>query len=179
MTRYLALLRGINVGGKSIIPMAELRQLFSDIGYQRVSTYIQSGNVLFDAAAEAEHQVAASVEAAIKERFGEDVAVILRTIDELDTVIAENPFAGRQDDVTKLLVAFLAAPPAAANAERLVPPAGETGEVALRGREVYIHVPDGYGRSKLVNPFIERVLDVPCTTRNWRSINKLRGLLAE
>ncbi|MDQ3763756.1 MAG: DUF1697 domain-containing protein [Actinomycetota bacterium] len=103
--------------------------------------------------------------------------VLLRTASELDNVVSHNPFVERQDDLTKSLVTFLAAEPGE-HASRLARPAGETGESALVGHEVYVHCPDGYGRSKLNNAFVEKKLGVAATTRNWKTVIKLRDLTA-
>ena len=178
MTRWVALLAGINVGGKTTVPMAELRTVFAGLGYQQVQTYIQSGNVLFEEDTGDEGQLVAAIRPALSARFGWDIPVLLRTRPELEAVVAGNPFHDRQDDPTKLLVTFLAAKPAADRAARLQPPPGETGELALVGREIYLHTPDGYGRTKLNNAYLAKVLGVAATTRNWKSVTKLNELIA-
>ncbi|MDQ1740122.1 MAG: hypothetical protein QOE53_1774 [Pseudonocardiales bacterium] len=178
MTRWVALLAGINVGGKTTVPMAELRTVFADLGYRQVQTYIQSGNVLFDEETGDEDQLTAAIRPALSAAFGWDIPVLLRTRAELAAVLAGNPFLLRQDDPTKLLVTFLAAEPAPDRAARLQPPPGETGELALVGREIYLHAPDGYGRSKLSNAYLAKVLGVAATTRNWKSVTTLHELAA-
>lgn len=177
MTRWVALLVGVNVGGRSV-PMAELRKVFNDLGYQQVQTYIQSGNVLFEAGTTNETTLLKAIRPALSQAFGWDIAVLLRTLPELEAVLAGNPFLDRQDDPTKLLVTFLAAEPASDRLAKLRPPAGETGELKLVGREIYLHTPDGYGRSKLNNAHLAKVSGVAATTRNWKSVGKLRDLLA-
>ncbi|HXV92746.1 MAG TPA: DUF1697 domain-containing protein [Pseudonocardia sp.] len=178
MTRYVALLRGINVGGRSTIPMAELRALFADLGFGDARTYLQSGNVVFGPAHPDADEIGAEVEKAVAGRFGTDVRVLLRTADELDEVASANPFLDRQDDPTKLHVTFLAGEPTefTVPAGPLPVPAGESGELWLRGREVYVHTPGGYGRSRIGNAFLEKALGVPATSRNWRSVLALRDL---
>lgn len=178
MTRWIALLAGINVGGKRTVPMAELRKVFTDLGYQQVQTYIQSGNVLFEADTDKEAPLLKAIRPALSAAFGWDIEVLLRTLPELEAVLAGNPFSDRQDDPTKLLVTFLAAEPEADRAARLQPPAGETGELRLVGREIYLHTPDGYGKSKLNNANLAKLAGVAATTRNWKSVGKLRDLLA-
>jgi uncharacterized protein (DUF1697 family) len=178
MTRWVALLAGINVGGRTTVPMAGLRTVFADLGYRQVQTYIQSGNVLFEEDSGDEDQLIAAIRPALSAAFGWDIPVLLRTRPELDAVLAGNPFRDRQDDPTKLLVTFLSVEPAPDQAARLQPPPGETGELALIGREVYLHMPDGYGRSKLSNAYLAKVLGVAATTRNWKSVAKLRELIA-
>jgi uncharacterized protein (DUF1697 family) len=177
MTRWVALLAAINIGGKTTVPMAQLRAVFADLGYRDVQTYIQSGNVVFAEDTGDEGTVIAAIRPALSATFGWDIEVLLRTAPELAAVVAGNPFLERQDDPTKLLVTFLSAEPAADRAARLQqPPAGETGEVRLVGREVYVHAPDGYGRSKLNNAYLAKALGVTATTRNWKSVIKLHEL---
>ena len=172
---YVALLRGINVGGTTSVAMADLRRVFVDLGLQDVTTYLRSGNVAFGSAAKPARLVA-DLERAITDGLGRSVTVILRSKDELEAMAADNPFLGQQDDPTKLHVTFLAAKPDAAHRARLDRPAGETGEFVLADRDVFLHCPDGYGRSKLSNAFIEKRLGVAATTRNWKSVLKLRDL---
>lgn len=178
MTSYVALLAGVNLGASTTLPMAELRQVFTGLGFAQVRTYIQSGNVIFGAPAQDERRLISDLQAAIERDLGKQVTVLLRTGPELAAVLSANPFTDRQDDPTKLLVTFLAEKPPADRVAKLVPPPGETGELALVGREVFVNVPDGYGRSKLSNAFVAKALGVPATTRNWRSVAKLCELAA-
>jgi uncharacterized protein (DUF1697 family) len=179
MTRWVALLAGINIGGRTTVPMAELREVFADLGYREVKTYIQSGNVLFEDDTDKEDGLLAAISPALSAKFGWDIPVLLRTGPELDAVLDGNPFQARQDDPTKLLVTFLSAEPAPDRAARLKPPPGETGELKLVGRQIYLHTPDGYGRSKLNNAALAKIVGLPATTRNWKSVAKLRDLLAD
>jgi uncharacterized protein (DUF1697 family) len=162
---YVALLRGINLGARNKIAMPELTRLFVDLGYADVTTYIQSGNVVF----KADKALPADIEQSIADKLGLDVAVLLRTKDELAALAAANPFLGRNTDLTKLHATFLAG---AAGGELSVP-TGETAECALGDQVVYLYCPDGYGRTRLNNAFIERRLGVVATTRNWRTVTKL------
>ncbi len=177
MTRWLALLAGINVGGKTTVPMAELREVFAGLGYQQVQTYIQSGNVIFEADTPDESRLLSEIRPALSAAFGREIELILRKPAELEAVLAGNPFQGRQDDPTKLLVTFLAAAPAPDRTALLQPPPAETGELKLVGREIYLHTPDGYGKSKLNNAYLSKVTGLPATTRNWKSIAKLCALI--
>lgn len=176
MTRYVALLRGINVGGRSSVKMADLRSEMTGLGFEGVATYIQSGNVVFGSDA-AEDGLIVMVESALGERFERPIKVLLRSAAEMAVVATENPFAGRQDDLTKLSVTFLSVPPEPDRREVDVP-SGETGAVRLVGRNVYVHTPDGYGRSKLTNTFLEQRFGCTATTRNWRSLLVLRDMTA-
>lgn len=180
MTRFVALLRGINVGNKQV-PMAELRALFQGLGHRDVRTYIQSGNVAFDAAATGSRDadaVGAAAKAEIARVFGHDVHVLVRTPDELAAVVEASPYETAGAEPAALHVTFLATEPDPERVAALTVPAGETGVLAVVGREVHLHVPDGYGRTKLSNAFLERALAVPATTRNWRSVRKLRDMAA-
>lgn len=171
--RYVALLRGINVGGRTTVAMEDLRRLFGDLGYTGVRTYIQSGNVLFEAAGPAS-RIAPAVEERIASELGLAVTVLLRSAAELEQVAAANPFVGRVPDESKLHVTFLADEPVGA----VEPPPGVADELVVVGREVYLHCPGGYGRTKLDNAFVERRSGVPATTRTWTTVGKLCDLLA-
>ncbi|MER7165751.1 DUF1697 domain-containing protein [Micromonospora sp. NPDC000207] len=177
MTRYVALLRAVNIGGGSSMVMADLREVFAGCGFDGVQTYIQSGNVVFGCSS-AEEEVVADIRRGIADRWGRDVPVLVRSLPELEAVIAANPYLDQQDDLTKLLVTFLDRAPTPETQDSLTSPAGETGTLTLVGREVFVHVPDGYGRSKLGNAFVEKRTGALGTTRNWRSVLKLRDMAA-
>ncbi|MFF8731204.1 DUF1697 domain-containing protein [Streptomyces sp. NPDC015171] len=180
MTKHIALLRGVNVGGRTRIAMAELRGLFDGMGFEDVRTHLQSGNVVFavpDGRPAAE--LAAGIEQRIADDLGVTLSVLLRTGDSLARTLAANPYLGEEDDPAKLHVTFLAREPTAEQAARLVVPAGETARFTLAGDEIHLHVPDGYGRTKLNNAFVERRLGIPATTRNWRTVGALHGLAAD
>ncbi|MEU2059992.1 DUF1697 domain-containing protein [Streptomyces sp. NPDC013455] len=180
MTKHVALLRGINVGGKAKIAMKDLRDLFAAMGFEDVRTYLQSGNVVFTAAgARVPADLAASIGQRIADDLGVRAEVLLRSSASLARTLAGNPYAALEDDPAKLHVTFLAREPTADEAARLTVPAGETGVFTLAGDEIHLHVPDGYGRTKLDNAFIERRLGIPATTRNWRTVNALYELAGE
>ncbi len=169
-TTYVALLRGINVGGRTL-RMEALRPVIAGMGLQDVRTYIQSGNVLFrsDGAVEA-----AELERAIADAFGMPVGVLLRTADEMAAVSRANPFVGRDGNPRHLHVTFLANEPAGDLAGVSHPPE----EHHLAGREIYLLCPNGYGESKLGNAFFERRLKVAATTRNWATVMRLTEMAA-
>jgi uncharacterized protein (DUF1697 family) len=177
MPGYAALLRAVNVGGRSLA-MAELRALFDDLGFGEVSTYLQSGNVVFRSRAADERKVQRTIERGIHERFGIEVPVMLRSHAELTKIQKANPYARRDDDPTHLLVMFLDAAPKAAAAKAFDTNMHAPDVFTIAGREIYLHVPNGYGRSKLTNDFFERKLGVRGTARNWRSVTKLAELTA-
>ncbi|MFJ7150979.1 DUF1697 domain-containing protein [Streptomyces sp. NPDC100445] len=179
MTKHVALLRGINVGGRTQLAMADLRGLFTALGYEDVRTYLRSGNVVFGApAGQIPAELAARIEERITDDLGTPVTVLVRTAGALARTLARNPYLGREDDPAKLHVTFLAREPTAEQAARLEVPAGETAVFTLTGDEIHLHVPDGYGRTRLNNAFIERRLGIPATTRNWRTVTALGELAA-
>jgi uncharacterized protein (DUF1697 family) len=170
---FVALLRGINVGGKSLISMAELRALFSLLGFEDVATYIQSGNVVFRSTTADEGAVVAKLEREIAGAFAVSPSVLLRTPGELEAIAASNPFLSRKADLSKLHVVFLDRAPAASAAAELDPERSTPDEFALEGRELFLHLPNGAGRSKLKLDYFERVLGVRATQRNWNTLLKL------
>ncbi|MEV0156986.1 DUF1697 domain-containing protein [Micromonospora sp. NPDC050686] len=178
MTRYVALLRGINVGTSTRIGMADLRRVVTDLGHEDVRTHLQSGNVVFGSPVRDAGTLARGLEKAITGEFGLTVPVLIRDAGELAAVVAGNPYPG-QDDPTRLLVAFLAAAPTKAKAAALTVPGTENVEFTVAGREVYQHFPDGgYGRSKFTNAYLEKQLGMVATTRNWKSVRALAELAA-
>jgi uncharacterized protein (DUF1697 family) len=153
--------------------MKPLAALFEALGAEDVRTYVQSGNVVF--AGRGPGLTAAAIEQRIAADLGVAVTVLLRTRRELAAVVAANPFLASGADPAKLHVTFLAERPAA-DRRRELPE--ESGPDALRvhGREVYLHCPNGYGRTKLHNAFVEKRLGVAATTRNWRTVTTLLDL---
>ncbi len=172
--RYVALLRGVNVGGRSV-PMAELRELVARLGHTDVRTYIQSGNVLFRSRHDDAPALAGELRAAIEAELGHRVTVVLRTPAELGRVLAANPYAVRRQ-TAPLYVTFLDGVPEAAVRAGLDPAAGSPDEFAVCGREVYVWCQRGYGRTVLSNGFFERRLKLAATTRNWRTLRTLAEL---
>jgi len=175
MGRYVAMLRGVNVGGKQI-KMTALSALFSDLGYDDVVTYIQSGNVVFTSSSRGADALTRAIEGRIMRDLRMDVRVLLRSRADLERVQRANPLLRTGADPAKLHVTFLATKPAPA----LVRAAGEldfgADEFRVVGREVYVHCPNGYGRTKINNKFFEKKLQAAATTRNWNTVNKLLDL---
>ena len=174
MVKYIALLRGINVGGKTV-KMDRLRAAFEAMGFTGVQTYIQSGNVLFvtdsDESGEA---LRMRIEKALLDEFGFGISAILLPSGELDTLVTANPYAGRQleDGEMVYMTVFGAAPPAAA-AEALTPETDTRDEYTLLGRAAYILCRDGYGRTVYSNAYFERKLKIKSTTRNMDTMAAL------
>jgi len=176
MTTYVALLRGINVGGKRKIPMAGLKSLFSSLGLEDVATYIQSGNVVFRSPTGDARDIATGIEQRIADVVGISVAVLLRTPAELAEIAGSNPFLGDRADLSKLHVVFLDGVPGADAVARLDPHRSPPDEFRLRGREIYLSLPNGAARSKLTIDYFERRLGVDATARNWNTLTKLVAL---
>ncbi|MFG0252343.1 MAG: DUF1697 domain-containing protein [Phycisphaerales bacterium JB038] len=176
--RYLALLRGVNVGGKNKLPMTDLAEIFTELGCSDVQTYIQSGNVVFSATPVLAKGIAPRVESAVLERFDITSPVVLRSVEEMEAVVAQNPFLGSGADEKQLCVAFLRARPAKRQAAALDPDRSPGDAFHLHGREIYLHLPNGAARTKLTNEYFDRVLATTCTVRNWRTTRRLADMAA-
>ena len=173
MPRYVALLRSVNVAGHGRIAMQQLRGSFEALGYTGVTTYIQTGNVLFSTGSRSQAAVVSAIEERLAEDFGDSPAVIVRTVPELRRVGTASPYAKAGADPSRHHVTFLATAPApAALGSLTLPPSGRD-ELVVDGREVYVHTPDGYATTKLTGTFLERRLGVVSTTRNWNTVTKL------
>jgi uncharacterized protein (DUF1697 family) len=169
---YVALLRGINLGARNKVAMADLRTLIEDLGGEDVVTYVQSGNVVFKSRV-GPAKLADAVEKRIKRDLGLGVTVLLRTKPQLSKVLAGNPFASREGDPLKLHVTFLAEAPDRDRVRKVEANQFEPDEFHVARQEVYLFCPNGYGRSKLSNAYFEKQLDVRATTRNWKTVTKL------
>lgn len=174
---HVALLRGVNVGGKNLLPMPELAALFEEAGCAGVRTYIQSGNVLFAAPAALARRLPERIAARIQERRGLRVPVILRSAAELRRITSANPFLRPGADPRFLHVAFLASPPGRAAAAKLDPARSPPDAFAVQGGEVYLSLPNGAGKTKITNDYLERMLGTTSTFRNWNTVLKLAVLL--
>jgi uncharacterized protein (DUF1697 family) len=174
---YLALLRGINVGGKNKLPMKDLIGVFVESGCEHVKSHIQSGNVIFDAAPDVAAQLPGAIAARIADRFGYRTPVVLRTAEELAAVIANNPFlaAGCAED--ELHVYFLADRPDPRRVGQLDPDRSPPDRFEVRGREVYLRLPNGMGRTKLTNAYFDSKLATTSTARNWRTVTQFLELM--
>ncbi|WP_128547634.1 DUF1697 domain-containing protein [Larkinella soli] len=169
----IALLRGINVGSKQV-SMPVLKSLFEQLGHSNVRTYIQSGNVVFEAETGDTATVASELGKAIQEHFGFEVKVLIRTAGEMKTVLDGNPLAGRAEgDRKKLHVTFLDREPESDRLDKIHPDGFLPDAFAVRGREIYLVCPDGYGRTRLSNSFFESRLKQTATTRNWNTVHEL------
>jgi uncharacterized protein (DUF1697 family) len=175
MITYIALLRGINVGGRNRLPMKELRALLEEIGLQRVRTYIQSGNVVLQSAERDTARLAGQIGGAIAGAYDFEPAVLVLPAQEFDAAVAGNPFPGALSEPKTLHLYFLSAEPPDPDLEALQEFKKEDEEYELRGTVFYLFAPSGIGRSKLAAR-VEKVLGVPATARNWRTVSKIMDL---
>ena len=174
MPIYISMLRGINVAGHNQIKMTALRELFEALGFEQVQTYIQSGNVVFKAGERSTLQLSKKIEERIAKDFGFRVSVVTRTSAEMGSVLGSNPFLKTKGiDPTKLHVTFLSEAPEPAALRKLGEVAAGADQFRSCGREIYLYCPNGYGRTKLSNNTLEKILGSPATTRNWNTVNKL------
>jgi uncharacterized protein (DUF1697 family) len=177
-SRHVALLRGINVGGKNMLPMKELAAMFAKAGCADVTTYIQSGNVVFCAEDKMVEGLGAGIAKQVEARFGIRVPVVLRAAAEIDAVLRANPFLKAGASEETLHVCFLADRPgkdlvAGLDAGRSTPDA-----FAVVGREIYMQLVNGMARTKLTNAYFDSKLKTVSTMRNWRTVLKLAEMLA-
>ena len=170
---YVALLRGINVGGKAKIPMAALRDTCAAVGCEDVVTYIQSGNVVLRSKLGPD-RLRAALEAAIAAEFGFNPAVMIRTGEELAAVVEGNPYGG--DAEAHLHVGFLHAAPDAATRKCLAAIDSAPEQVSVAGRDLYLYLPNGMGRADLPVKVDRCLRPTPLTVRNWRTVTKLAEL---
>lgn len=177
MATHVALLRGINVGGKNILPMKDLAEIFLKAGCTEVRTFIQSGNVLFNAPAKVAKQIARTMPEQIEKRFGHRPPFVIRTAEQLAVAAANNPFlqGGAAED--KVHVMFLADAPDAARVKGLDPARSSPDAFAVRGADIYLFLPNGGGRSKLTNAYFDSKLATVSTIRNWRTVTTLLEMM--
>jgi uncharacterized protein (DUF1697 family) len=176
---YTARLRGINVGSKNKLPMKDLAALFRDAGCEHVQTYIQSGNVVFQAAPALAQRIPALIAKAISENFGYRVPVVARTADEFRQVAHDNPFLRSDADPRTLHVMFLMDLPDATTVAELDPARSTPDAFLVRGREIYLHCPGGMARTKWTNQYFDSSLGTTSTARNWRTVLKLVELAGD
>lgn len=178
--KYISILRGVNVGGQKKIKMADLELLYQSLGFQHVVTYIQSGNVLFEATVENISDIKERIEKAIETKYEFHVPVEIRTNREIGDILRNCPF-GSVDlakDGTKVLVTFLSSNPSEARISDLQKYVKPPEQLIVEGKEVYLYCPNGYGKSKLSNAFLENKLGAQATTRNLKTVTKLHELSA-
>jgi uncharacterized protein (DUF1697 family) len=176
MTRHIALLRGINVGGHNKVPMADLRRVLEDAGFEDVRTYVQSGNVALSAAEKSPGKVGRAVEKAIEGAFGFDVAVVVRSREEIAALVADDPLGDVATNPKYRVVVFLAEKLDRKRLADVDPDEFAPEAFALRDYEIVMWAPEGQRDSKLVRTLTERRTGVVGTARNWRTVEKLLDL---
>ncbi len=175
---YVALLRGVNVGGANRVPMQRLRALFVEAGARDVETLLQSGNVVFAATDASVAKIAGAVAAAIASEFGFPAPMALRGAAAWRALIDGNPFLGRGADPDTLHALCLNEAPGAPAHARLDPDRSPGDEFVVRGQDVYLRLPSGVARTRLTNAWFDSRLGVVSTMRNWRTVLKLGELVA-
>jgi len=175
MDKKIAILRGINVGGKRKILMADLKLLFDDLGFINITTYIQSGNVIFNSESKlTDIQITEKIEKAITNKYGFSVPVIVKSAKEIEESIRENPFYQKQNpDINKLHLTLLKEQPTNENILKTESYNYEPDKFVIKGKRVFVFCNGKYHQSKLTNNFFENKLKVPATTRNWKTVLKL------
>ena len=174
---YLALLRGINVGGKNKLAMKDLARLFVEAGCSEVRTFIQSGNVLFNAPRNGVKGLPDRITQSIEKLAGFRIPVVLRTKDELGHAIRSNPFVSAEVAEKTLHIYFLAAQPDEHAIASLDPKRSLPDLFVVRGREVYLQLPNGMARTKLTNAYFDSKLSTVSTARNWNTVMQLYELM--
>jgi len=172
MNTYIALFRGINVGGNNVLPMKELVAMLENIGARNVKTYIQSGNAVFQSEETDASLLSKAIGAAVKERHGFEPRVLLRRLEEIEKAVGSNPFPEAESESKTLHLLFLASVPANPDFDALESIRGDRERFAFKDGVFYLHAPDGIGRSRLAAN-AEKLLRVPVTGRNWRTVCKV------
>jgi uncharacterized protein (DUF1697 family) len=177
MSTHVAFLRAVNVGGRNLVPMSELCDMFGSLGFTGVRSLLQTGNVIFDTDQKADETIEGMLEAKTAKRFGVTVDYIVRSAQELEKTITSNPLTTEaKKDPAHLLVLFLKGVPQAKNVRDLEAAIKGSERIQAKGKQLYAVYPDGIGRSKLTNALIEKKLGVRGTGRNWNTVLKLAAL---
>ena len=174
MTTYISILRGINVSGQKQIKMDALRKSFESLGFSNVETYIQSGNVIFSSKNAKTEELSRIISQKVEEDFGFKVPVIVITSDKLKKIIDTNPFLGNEDKGHSFLhVTFLSSKPGNYDSKTIEDKKQAGEKIVYTDNAIYLYCPNGYGKTKLTNNYLEKTLKVTATTRNWKTVNEL------
>ncbi|MGZ7119040.1 MAG: DUF1697 domain-containing protein [Methanobacterium sp.] len=175
--KYIALLRGINIGRKNRVKMADLVKTLESSGFENIKTYLQSGNVIFKCNSADTEKIAEDIKRKISQTFGLSINVIVRRDEELENIINSNPFIKNPEiERNKLHVTFLNEKPDKENISNLDINKGKNEEFEVNNKEIYLYLPNGYARTKLTNNLWEKKFNTIATTRNWKTVNKLLEL---
>lgn len=176
MAVFLSILRGINVSGQKMIKMTDLKALYEELSFKNVSTYIQSGNVIFEN--KEDKELCKKIEKKIFEKYNFLVPVIIRSMEEMETTINGNMFLKEKKiELDKLHVTYLEEEPLPENLEKIGNVQFEPDRFYISGKDIYIYCPGGYGKTKLNNTFFENKLKVKATTRNWKTTNEILRIM--
>ncbi|MBI5475621.1 MAG: DUF1697 domain-containing protein [Ignavibacteriales bacterium] len=178
MKTYIALFRGINVGGKNSLPMKELVAILENIGVREVKTYIQSGNAVFQSDEKNLPQLSKRLTAEIKKRHDFEPHVLILKLDAIKRAMTENPFPEAEADPSSLHLGFLVSTPKNPDLKKLESLKKKSERYYLSDHVFYLHAPEGIGRSKLAAS-TEKLLGVPMTDRNWRTVCKIIEMASE
>jgi uncharacterized protein (DUF1697 family) len=179
MQTFISILRGINVSGQKKILMNDLKSLYESF-FKDVNTYIQSGNVAFKSSETNDLKIAKKIEAAIFKKYNFHVPVIVRSACEMKKIVSSNPFLKDKNiDVKKLHVTFLSETPSEENVKSIENVDFSQDQFIISGKEIYLHIPESYGKTKLSNQFFEKKLKVTATTRNWNTVVKLMEMSSQ
>lgn len=177
MTTYISILRGINVNGQKLVKMNTLKHMYENLNFENVQTYVQSGNVIFSSKQNDPETLEKTISSQIKTDFGFEVPVIVFNVETLKTIIENNPFAKHKlKDISFLHVTFLAENPTQIDKESIIEKKLSNEEIEFTSKAIYLYCPNGYGKTKLSNNFLETKLKVTATTRNWKTTNELLKL---
>ena len=173
MSQKIALLRGINVGGHRIIKMADLKKLMTDLGFTSVTTYIQSGNILFETADQTSEALSNQIKQGIADRFGFEVRVLVLNRQELEEAANQNPYLNTETDLSGLHLILLSEIPKAEKVAEVLAFDCTPDAFTIKDRFIYLNLDTQYHKTKLSNAFFEKKLGVEATTRNWKTVLKL------
>ncbi len=180
---YIALLRGINVSGQKKILMSDLKIMFENLGFSNVKTYIQSGNVIFSSEETNTGEIAKKIEEKIKVQYGFDVPVLILTGEEIKNALAINPYLKEVEiletqNLARFYVTFLSEVSEQKHLDKIDASLYAPDRFTIMGKNIYLHVVNGYGETKLSNNFFESKLKVKATTRNWKTVQTLNLLVS-
>jgi uncharacterized protein (DUF1697 family) len=171
--KYVALLRGINVGGKNMIKMESLRETLAGLGFENVKSYINSGNLVFETSKADDARLAATIHDSIKAEYGSDVSVMVRPMAEIERIVAANPFDGHFENDKNMHVFFLDRELSAEQRELLRAVANDNEQIHIDGRHLLCLLKISILDSAVGKGFIDKKLKVPATARNWRTVKKI------